>query len=195
MTYEAWKQKKYFCLRLEGHWRKEQDPYPLVRGTDPQIRIRTKMSRIRNTSCKSEKENFQIFFQYCLPVRLVKILQGKINIISVIKGKIWQFPVLNFCQKCSASKKFNRIRLISNPDPLTCWLPGACWIPRSDCLQDMEAMSSHGAECHAPQAAAANSSSLDQAGQGLFMIKFLNRFTCGKVFWSKTVTYQYCMSS
>jgi hypothetical protein len=42
---------------LEGHWRKEQDPtpdpepYPLVRGTDPRIwiRIRIKMSRIRNT--------------------------------------------------------------------------------------------------------------------------------------------------
>ncbi len=34
-------------------------------------------------------------------------------------------------------------------------------------------MSSHGAECHAPQAAAANTSSLDQAGQGLFMIKFV----------------------
>jgi hypothetical protein len=27
----------------------EPDPYPLVRGTDPQIRIRTKMPRIRNT--------------------------------------------------------------------------------------------------------------------------------------------------
>jgi len=26
----------------------EPDPYPLVRGTDPQIRIRNKMSRIRN---------------------------------------------------------------------------------------------------------------------------------------------------
>jgi hypothetical protein len=43
-------------------------------------------------------------------------------------------------------------------------------------------MSSHGAECHAPQAAAANTSSLEQAGQGLFMIKFQKRFTRGKVF-------------
>ncbi len=38
------------CWRFEGHWRKEQDPEPdpLVKGTDPRIRIRTKMSRIRN---------------------------------------------------------------------------------------------------------------------------------------------------
>ncbi len=28
--------------RLEGHWRKEQDPDPLVRVTDPRIRMRPK---------------------------------------------------------------------------------------------------------------------------------------------------------
>jgi hypothetical protein len=40
-----------FCWRLEGHRQKEQDPDPdpIVKGTDPRIRIRTKMSRIRNT--------------------------------------------------------------------------------------------------------------------------------------------------
>jgi hypothetical protein len=42
-----------FCWRLEGHWRKYQDPEPdpdpLVRGRDPRIRIRTKMSWIHNT--------------------------------------------------------------------------------------------------------------------------------------------------
>ena len=40
-----------FCWHLEDHWRKEQDPEPdpLVKSTDPRIRIRTKMSRIRNT--------------------------------------------------------------------------------------------------------------------------------------------------
>ncbi len=44
-----------FGCQLEGHWRKEQDPDresnpdPGVRGTDPRIRIRTKMSQIRNT--------------------------------------------------------------------------------------------------------------------------------------------------
>ncbi len=36
--------------RLEGHWQNEQNPDPLVRGTDPRIRIHTKMSRIRNTA-------------------------------------------------------------------------------------------------------------------------------------------------
>ncbi len=37
-----------FCWRLEGHWQKEKDP--LVRGTDPRIRIRNKMSQIQNTA-------------------------------------------------------------------------------------------------------------------------------------------------
>ncbi len=40
----------FFSWRLEGHWRKLQDPDPLARGTDPRNRIRTKMSRIRNAS-------------------------------------------------------------------------------------------------------------------------------------------------
>ncbi len=41
-----------FCWRLQGPWRKEQDPKldPDVRGTDPRIRICTKMSRIRTTA-------------------------------------------------------------------------------------------------------------------------------------------------
>ncbi len=32
---------RIFCWRLEGHWRKEQDPEPdpLVKGTDPRIQI------------------------------------------------------------------------------------------------------------------------------------------------------------
>ncbi len=38
--------KKIICCRyLEGHWRKEQDPDPLVRSTDPRIRIHTKMAQ------------------------------------------------------------------------------------------------------------------------------------------------------
>ncbi len=48
---KSYKQKNFFLLvfwwRLEGQWRKEQDP--LVRGMDPRIRIHTKMSWIRNT--------------------------------------------------------------------------------------------------------------------------------------------------
>ncbi len=37
----------FFVGGLEGHQWKEQDPDPLVRGTDPRIQIHTKMSRIR----------------------------------------------------------------------------------------------------------------------------------------------------
>ncbi len=47
-------EKKNYCLLAS--WRtltKEQDPEsdPFVKGTEPRIRIRTKMSRIRNTAC------------------------------------------------------------------------------------------------------------------------------------------------
>ncbi len=44
--------------RFEGHWRKEKDPNPdpLVKGTDPRIRIPTKMSRIRNTAVINSQE-------------------------------------------------------------------------------------------------------------------------------------------
>jgi hypothetical protein len=47
--------KNIFSLHSYNQWRKESDPEldpdqdPLVRGTDPGIRIRTKMSRIPNT--------------------------------------------------------------------------------------------------------------------------------------------------
>ncbi len=41
------KQKNSF---LFASWRKQQDPDPLVRGPDPRIRIRTKMSRIPITA-------------------------------------------------------------------------------------------------------------------------------------------------
>ncbi len=39
----------FFCWHLENHGRREQDPDPKIRGTDPRIRIRPKMSLIRNT--------------------------------------------------------------------------------------------------------------------------------------------------
>jgi hypothetical protein len=46
--------KIIFWWHLQGHWRKEQDPEPdpLVKDTDPRIRIRIQMSRIRNTITK-----------------------------------------------------------------------------------------------------------------------------------------------
>ncbi len=45
------RRKKFICyLHLEGHWRKEQDRYldpdPLVRGTDPIIRIRIRTKSV-----------------------------------------------------------------------------------------------------------------------------------------------------
>ncbi len=36
--------------RIRGMFLGLSDPDPLVRGTDPRIRIRTKMSRLRNTA-------------------------------------------------------------------------------------------------------------------------------------------------
>ncbi len=46
------KPRKKICWLVEGYWRKEQDPilYLLFRGSDLRIRIRTKMSKIRNTA-------------------------------------------------------------------------------------------------------------------------------------------------
>jgi hypothetical protein len=40
--------KNFFLHPLK--WRKDPDPDPLVRGADPRIRIRTKMSRIPNNA-------------------------------------------------------------------------------------------------------------------------------------------------
>ncbi len=41
--------KIFFCGRLEGRWRKQPDPDPLVTGKDPRIQIHTKMAWICNT--------------------------------------------------------------------------------------------------------------------------------------------------
>ncbi len=43
-------EKNRFCWSIEGQWQKWQDPDPLVRVTDPRIRIYTKMSRIHNSA-------------------------------------------------------------------------------------------------------------------------------------------------
>jgi hypothetical protein len=48
VSYEK-KNVKIFCFILKINEKKESDPDPLVRGADPGIRIRTKMSRIPNT--------------------------------------------------------------------------------------------------------------------------------------------------
>ncbi len=53
---------------LEGQWRKKKDPKPnpSQRYTDPRIRIRirTKMSRIRNTSCQIH--TWRLFTYLCI---------------------------------------------------------------------------------------------------------------------------------
>ncbi len=63
VTSKSNKQKNFeffCCWWLEGHWRKWQDPDPhpdpdpLGRGLDPRIRIRTKISRIRNTAANHD---------------------------------------------------------------------------------------------------------------------------------------------
>ncbi len=62
--------QKVFCWHLDGHWRKEQDPYqhpepdPLFRGMDPRIRIRilTKMSWIRHTAFSLNFPHFPFAF-------------------------------------------------------------------------------------------------------------------------------------
>ncbi len=49
-------EKKYFLASWSlPYWRKEQDPKPdpLAKGADSRIRIRTKMSRIRNALSNS----------------------------------------------------------------------------------------------------------------------------------------------
>jgi hypothetical protein len=49
MRKKSWK-KFFFCWCLEGQREPEPDPDQLVTGTDQRIRIRSKMSRIRNIS-------------------------------------------------------------------------------------------------------------------------------------------------
>jgi hypothetical protein len=47
--------RKFFCiLNVTEEKSRIRDPLPVLRGTDPRIRIRTKMSRIPNTGKKKE---------------------------------------------------------------------------------------------------------------------------------------------
>jgi hypothetical protein len=60
----------------------EPDPDALVRGTDPRIRIRTKMSRIRNTA-------YQYLIYFCWkPMQLVQILVSYLqySVLCVVFG-------------------------------------------------------------------------------------------------------------
>ncbi len=63
-------EKNNFSCHLKGHWRKYQDPEscpdPYDRGTDPRIRIRTKMSQIRTLTLGSR---LILIFVGCCPRR------------------------------------------------------------------------------------------------------------------------------
>jgi hypothetical protein len=62
--------KKFFfaslkSLKKEVGSKVDMDPDPLVRCTDPRIRICTKMSRIPNTGrYKPTRKNYKLFSQY-----------------------------------------------------------------------------------------------------------------------------------
>jgi hypothetical protein len=62
--------KYFFCIvktsDLELDPDPDPDPDPLVRGTDPGIRIRTKMSRIPNTG-------EEYFHSFCLFINKLKV--------------------------------------------------------------------------------------------------------------------------
>ncbi len=49
----------------------DPDPVPLARGTDPGIRIRTKMSRIPNTACWGASRSPNVFFLSSPPLCFV----------------------------------------------------------------------------------------------------------------------------
>jgi hypothetical protein len=94
--------KIVFCWRLEGHGRKKQDPEPdpdpLVRGKDPRILIRTKMSRINNTGTHSiivNPERSSIFKLPCTKYTLKKLTKSMRKAYKVLRHNegihIWLF--------------------------------------------------------------------------------------------------------
>jgi hypothetical protein len=49
----------FLMFVLKANDENREDPDPLVRGTDPQIRIRTKLSRIRNTAVSKKLHHYE----------------------------------------------------------------------------------------------------------------------------------------
>ncbi len=87
------KNLEYFFCHLEGHWQKQQDP--LVRGTDPRIRICTKMSRIRNTdkysACLSINHTNPVFSYICRSAW--KLTSEKVHIhLHILEGRSNDWP-------------------------------------------------------------------------------------------------------
>jgi hypothetical protein len=64
------KEKKIFFVASLKSMKKESDPDRLVRGADPGIRIRTKMSRIPNTEVfyLEQKIRFQLVSCFVPPI-------------------------------------------------------------------------------------------------------------------------------
>ncbi len=91
------KKSKKFCRQLEGHWQKEQDPDPdpLVRGTDPRIQNRNKMSRIRNNALQKQK------FQQQEKIKLWRyFLKYNDSKIQIKEAKIVDCLFLSSCCLC-----------------------------------------------------------------------------------------------
>ncbi len=97
ISIKTWRKNCIFCWHLEGHWWKEQDPEPdphpdpLVKGADPTIRIRTKMSQIWNTAKYKE---ITMVFSILLLWKLQRLLVFKTLKITMA------FSFLNFEVKC-----------------------------------------------------------------------------------------------
>ncbi len=111
------KKKLIFCWRLEGHWRKYQDPDPnpdqFVRGMDPRIRIRTKISWIRNTGpvdinqyyplCSLKVFWAQLLFKetFLLETVIRTLLINNVTLAFVsIENELPRYLVINFHNCC-----------------------------------------------------------------------------------------------
>ncbi len=101
----------FFLLHLEGHWQKKQqdlEPDPIVRGTDPRIRIRTvaKCHESRNTvwnvlncECLSCRVMDPHWFNHLMRIRIHNFSQLRCRIPIRI-----QFPIQGFDEQ-----KFKKI--------------------------------------------------------------------------------------
>ncbi len=97
------RKQNIFCMCLECHRLKDQDPDPdpFVSGTDPRIRIRTKMSRIRNTAQR------KLFQQFSCRTDTAYVQLRKSLDISSIRGRGKPFMVtLNICPEAFCRKRW-----------------------------------------------------------------------------------------
>ncbi len=104
--------KIIFFLHLYSQWRKESDPDPLVRGTEPWIQIHTKMPRIPNTVLKSVfyfwlcagNDTDQIFLLPCFHIQLLLRHWWKNARLKQASGSdfTWRFQIRRSAQGCAS---------------------------------------------------------------------------------------------